>query len=322
MIQPFISVIVPVYEAEAYIADCVASICGQTYKNLEIILVNDGSKDKSGEICNALAQKDCRIRVIHKENGGPSSARNAGLDIAAGEYVGFIDADDWIAPDMYERLYKLLVEHDAEIAACGLMTSTGEYYNLEHPQAGQVQVFSRREALREVTRNQKITNSACDKLWQKSIFDTIRFPVGEYFEDLKTCYKCIELADKIVYDSTPMYFYRMTEKSITRGDFHPRMLDDVYATKARADYYREKYPDLYDDALAEYIHICLLKIWMSRKSACCAEQRKEMIRQMKGPLPVGAVNKLSRNGRIKLYTCRISVPLFNLAMALNEMISK
>ncbi len=318
MSRPCISVIVPVYRVEEYLEACVDSIRKQTYENLEILLVDDGSPDGSGALCDALAEQDHRIRVIHKENGGLSSARNAGLDAATGEYVSFVDSDDWIAGDMYERLYGLIATHGAQIAAGGLQTSTGKHYDPEYPQNQQIQLFTRMEALGEVTRNRKITNSACDKLWEKHLFDTVRFPEGELFEDLKTTYRCLELVETVAYDPTPVYFYRMTDSSITRGQFHPRLLEDVYATKARARYYQEKYPALYEDAVADYIHICLFKIWLSRRSKACRSQRRALIREMKGTLPPGAVQKLSTNGRIKLRALRLSVPLFYLAMALNE----
>ena len=120
MNNPLISVIVPVYKAEAYLEKSVKSIINQTYKNLEIILVDDGSPDRCGEMCDEFAKKDSRIRVIHKANGGQSSARNAALDIMAGDYVGFVDSDDWIEPNMYEHLYNLILKNNAQISVCGL----------------------------------------------------------------------------------------------------------------------------------------------------------------------------------------------------------
>lgn len=322
MNQPLISVIVPVYKVEEYLTECVDSIRNQTYRNLEILLVDDGSPDRSGQMCDTLAQEDDRIRVIHKENGGLSSARNAGIEAATGEYLSFVDSDDWIDLQMYERLYGLIETHNAQVAAGGLQTSLGSHFNLSYPANQEVEVFSKLDSLREVTRNQKITNSACDKLWHKSLFDSVRFPVGEYFEDIKTIYKCLELADTIVYDPRPVYIYRMTTDSISRGHFHPRMFEDAYAAKVRADYYKEKYPELYDYAFAEYIRISIVKIWHSRSSAECKAQRKALIQQLKGALPTGAIQRLSRNGRIKLYALRLGIPVFTLVMTLHELTRK
>ena len=322
MEQPLISVIVPVYKVEKYLHECVESIRNQTYRNLEILLVDDGSPDKSGEMCDALALEDSRIRVIHKENGGLSSARNAGLDVATGEYVSFVDSDDWITHDMYQRLLGLMQQHHAQIAAGGMQADTGKHFNPEYPKKADPDVFSRLDALREITKNQKITNSACDKLWKKSIFDTIRFPVGEYFEDFKTSYKCIDLVDTVVYDPHPFYIYRMTDSSITRGQFHPRMFEDAYAAKARAVYYQEKYPTLYGHAFSSYIWTCLFRIWQSRNTPSCDEKRNALIAEMKGNLPAPAVKLLNIQNKVKLYALRIGTPLFYFIMKLIELLKK
>ena len=118
---PLISVIVPVYKVEKYLNQCIESVLAQTYQNLEIILVDDGSPDRSGEICEEYAKKDTRIRVLHKSNGGLSTARNTGLQIISGAYIAFLDSDDYLAPDMYETLYRELIENDADIAVCGFV---------------------------------------------------------------------------------------------------------------------------------------------------------------------------------------------------------
>lgn len=310
MSQPLISVIVPVYKTEAYLTKCLESIQSQTYPNLEIILVDDGSPDRSGELCDALQEKDARIKVVHKENGGLSSARNAGLDVMSGAYVGFVDSDDWIQPEMYARLMELMQRYDAQIAAGGMMMETGQQFNPHGDKDTEPVLFNRLEALQAVTLNEQITNSFCDKLFRADLFRTLRFPVGEFFEDFKTIHKCLELADQVVYTSQPMYIYRQTEQSISRGDFHPRMFEDAYAAKARSAYYLEKYPQIYDYAVASYIRVCLVRIWMSRNSAACATQRRGLIREMRGKLSAGAVRMLEKSYRVKLAALRISAPLY------------
>ena len=319
MKQPLISVIVPVYNVEQYLKVCVDSICDQTYQNLEILLIDDGSPDRSGEMCDQIAKEDPRIRVIHKENGGLSSARNTGLDEAKGEYVSFVDSDDWIDRNMYEHLYSLMQQHNAQVAAGGLQTSTGIHFNLQYPAKQDIEVYSRIGALREVTRNQKITNSFCDKLWNRCLFDTVRFPIGELYEDMKTIPKCLEQVDTVVYDPSPMYFYRMTNESITRGQFRPRMFEEAYAAKKRAEYYAEKYPEIVDAAIGDYIRTSIMKVWMSRGTPDCKEQRKALIKEMRGKFPKAAVKSLSRNGQIKLYALRMGLPIFYLAMWLNDL---
>lgn len=322
MNEPLITVIIPVYKVEDYLRDCVDSVCTQTYQNLEIILVDDGSPDHSGELCDQLALTDPRIRVIHKENGGLSSARNAGLEIATGQFVSFVDSDDWIAPDMYSRLYSLMQKHKAQVGIGGLQFSNGVHFNLDYPQKQDVEIFSRLDALQEITRNQKCTNSFCDKLWPMQIFKTIRFPVGQLYEDMKTIPYCLEMIDTLVYDPTPSYFYRVTEESITRGQFNANKFEEAYAARARADYYAKKYPQLYDAAMSDFVRTAIMKVWFSRGIPSCKTQRKELIRQLRGDIPKGAIRHLSRNGQIKFYTLKYSLPLFHLAMAINELKEK
>ena len=314
MNRPLITVIVPVYKVEQYLERCVDSLRKQTYQNLEIILVDDGSPDNSGKMCDALATQDARIRVIHKENGGLSSARNAGLDIAHGEYVGFVDSDDWVTLDMYEHLFTLMHENGAQIGAGGIQTGENRYFNQDYPAHKEVETFSRIDALREITRNEKITNSFCDKLWDIRIFDTVRFPVGEVYEDMKTIPKCLELVSAVVYDPRPVYYFDQSGQSITRGKFRETMFEEVYAAKARVAYYAEKYPEIYDAAVTDYIRTSIAKIWASRGAVSCTQKRKELIREMKGPLPSKAISLLRKNARVKLYALRFGLPVFAVLM--------
>lgn len=185
MSEPLISVIVPVYNAEKYIEKCVASIRAQTYRNLEIILVDDGSCDRSGELCEAFALEDSRIVVIRKENGGVASARNAGLDAMHGDYVGFVDADDWIDPEMYEVLLQRMIAENAQISCCGTAIVTGEkitrYFN---PDMDVQFTVGGADAQSELIRCSCITNAMCDKLYSAEIFDGLRQKTGAYMDDM------------------------------------------------------------------------------------------------------------------------------------------
>ena len=149
MNNPLISIIVPIYNVEVYIRNCVDSILGQSYENIEIILVDDGSPDNCGDICDEYGSKDKRIKVIHKKNGGLSSARNAGIDIATGDYLGFIDSDDWIESDMYESLYTALTSHKADISVCGRYIVEGSRITTISD-SEKAEVFTRSEALSEL----------------------------------------------------------------------------------------------------------------------------------------------------------------------------
>lgn len=218
---PLISIIVPVYNVKNYLEKCLQSICGQTYKNLEIILIDDGSSDGSGELCNLFAQRDGRIKVIHQANAGQSAARNRGLDIAQGEYFGFVDSDDWIEPDMYEFLYHLLKENEADISICSHYRDKGGKSVAKYA-SGERFVFTRDEAIRALAVDKHVRNYMVDKLFKRSLFAGIVFPVNRVFEDLAICYRVFYGAEKIVMQDTPKYHYMIREGSTMQSKYNPQ----------------------------------------------------------------------------------------------------
>ena len=240
-----VSVIVPVYNTEKFLRECVESICNQTYKNLEIILVNDGSTDNSVELCNSLAKEDNRIIVIHKENGGSTSARNAGLKVSQGEYIGFVDSDDWIEPQMYEVLLERCVSDNAEMAVCTryinhdksnyidkLCIAEGSYTKLDSEKTIIKNLF-----YSEDYRGKGITDSLCDKLFSKDLIFRHQFKIHEktkYAEDVICAYSCLLDAEKVSFIDRPFYHYRMQERSLTHS------VDDTYFEKISIFYQQMK----------------------------------------------------------------------------------
>ena len=206
-----ISIIVPVYNVKDYLERCLQSICGQTYKNLEIIVIDDGSSDGSEELCDLFALKDERIRVVHQANAGQSAARNRGLAMARGELLGFVDADDWIEADMYEFLFRLMTEQDADISACSHYRHkagiSAKYTS------GKVSVFTRNEGIRALVVDKRVRNYVWDKLYKRSLFTGIRFPAGRIFEDIAVSYQLFYGAQKIVVQDTPKYHYVIRDGS-------------------------------------------------------------------------------------------------------------
>ncbi|HEY8889937.1 MAG TPA: glycosyltransferase [Clostridium sp.] len=261
MHNPLISIIVPIYKVENYIRNCVDSILNQTYKNLEVILVDDGSPDNCGSICEEYSLKDNRIKTIHKKNGGLSSARNAGLDIARGEYIGFIDSDDWIESDMYDSLYNALIEYNADISVCGrYIVKENRITTISDSE--KAQIFTRREALAELVLDEYsgMKNFAWDKLYKKELFENIRYPEGKYFEDIFTTYKLFSKSTKIVDIKSPKYYYLMREDSICGTNDASKRYDYYKANIECLEHIKKLEPQLSemcDKQLFNRIQFCL-----------------------------------------------------------------
>jgi len=205
-------------------------LVAQTYTNLEIILIDDGSPDSCGDICDEYAKADARISVIHKENGGLSDARNAGIDIANGEYLTFVDSDDWIEPDMLETLYGALLKYDADISCCGFYLSYVDL-NVNELLNDSLAVFDSPEQVIEgfLSKN-KPSMSASGKLYRKHVFEGIRYPLNRRCEDIFIITDLLANANRTVYIPIPMYYYRQRQNSITHGDsYNPNILDAIEA---------------------------------------------------------------------------------------------
>ena len=219
---PLISLIVPVYNVKDYLKTCLQSILEQTYKNLEIILVDDGSDDGSSGICDEYARMDQRIKTIHLPHSGVSAARNAGLAAATGELLGFVDSDDWIDHDMYQYLYALMQEHDADVSACTyLLEQEGRPSKIIN-NTGKLYVFSRKEIIRALVKNDFVKNYLWAKLFKRKLFDRLSFPVGRVYEDVAVLYKVFYSSQKVVLSCVSKYHYMIHKnESITRGGYDP-----------------------------------------------------------------------------------------------------
>lgn len=206
-----ISIIVPIYNMEMYLEECLDSIKNQTYSKWECILVDDGSSDRSPEICDEFARKDSRFKVIHKENGGLSSARNAALAIAEGTYIGFVDADDWIEPEMFQRLYTIIIEHNADIAQVGFWKEYRKRRSIKHLTLT-VKTIDGEKAMQDIGYD-RLPNYVWNKLHRRSII-TCGFPEGRNFEDIFVYGEWLKNISKMVLDPTLLYHYRMRKGSI------------------------------------------------------------------------------------------------------------
>lgn len=235
--EPIISVIVPVYKVERFLAKCVDSILNQTYPRLEVILVDDGSPDGCPAICDDYARKDNRVRVVHQQNGGLSAARNAGLDIAGGEYIAFVDSDDYIQPDAYEKLFHALGDAEADLAVCNYRwvdTAGNTLPDAQTPITDGV-LIGRDDAVRPLGQdNNWYWVVAWNKLYKRRLFDTVRFPVGKLHEDEFVIHRILLQCERVACVSDALYNYVQHQSGITRSGYSLRRLDGAEALFDRA----------------------------------------------------------------------------------------
>ncbi|MEH7014763.1 glycosyltransferase family 2 protein [Neobacillus niacini] len=248
-----ISVIVAAYNVEKYIKKCLESITSQTYKELEILVVNDGSTDKTLEEINNVSIYDERIIIINKPNGGLSSARNAGLDKATGDYIGFIDGDDYIAIDMYETLLKNMLETSADISVCKVRRIYKNHTMIESNSNERV-VLNNFEGMRSLLEAKSIHHYAVDKLYSRKLFKSIRYPEGKIFEDVFTTYKLFAESNRTVYCDTAKYYYVQRSNSILRNSFNEKKLEYLEAIEEMTLFINNNYNDLIDHTKFYYAY--------------------------------------------------------------------
>ncbi|MED4230140.1 glycosyltransferase family 2 protein [Priestia megaterium] len=238
---PDVSVIVPIYNVEELLPKCLRSIINQSLKNIEIILVNDGSTDSSGNICERFAEKDNRIKIIHKKNGGLSDARNAGLDIATGRYIGFVDSDDYIHKDMYKILLEAIVSHECDIAEGGYKEVYADEVISQESILVSEKIYEKKSALVSAIVDHHCRTYVWNKLYKRELWKDIRFPYGKLFEDTFTTYKVINQSSKIIKLDRTLYYYYQRENSIVNSKFTVRKLDQHEALDEMMQFIEEEY---------------------------------------------------------------------------------
>ena len=316
MVDPFISVIVPVYNIENYIIDSVDSILNQSYKNLEVILVDDGSTDKTGEICDDYAAKDSRVKVFHVKHGGTSYARNIALDNMTGEYVAFVDGDDYLNKLYIEVLYGDLVRMKADISTCCFT---------EIPLDGMgicrtitpCDMLSKKDGLRELLYKNKINSFILTKLFRSSLFSDIRFPDGNLYGDTAVLYKLFEKAHRVSYNTYSGYYFFIRKSSTYFLKFTPKKLDLIYNAQDMSNYLSERFPELQNpiaccvvwDNLHTYLQIP--KRWKYRKY-------RKMVKNNIRKLRFKVISDYDANPHLK-FALGISYFSFTLIYLLNKL---
>jgi len=268
-----VSIIVPVYGVESYLPECVESLLGQTYRNLEVILVDDGSPDHCGQLCDAYGARDSRVKVIHKPNGGAASARNAGLDAATGDYICFVDSDDAVAPDYVETLLRHLEQEKADIAVCGfsLYAKSGKHPCQELEPAG---IYTGREYL-----EQFLKNWTCALLWnkmyRKRTIGSLRMEEGHRIDDEFFTYRVVLNAGKIVVSGESVYDYRLRRSSVmqdTAAHAGAMLLDRIEYMQQRYENIRDRAPDLAEAFFLDLVD-CYARFWRTCGRYPEAEQK-------------------------------------------------
>ena len=252
-----LSIIVPIYNVEAYLCRCIDSILQQTFEDFELILVDDGSPDGCGRICDEYALQDKRVKVIHKKNGGLSDARNAGIDIAKGEFIGFIDSDDAVSPEMYLKLVDAIETHDADIVATGFINLDENGTIISRcPNLDSEKTYTRIDYIDNFFPNIKweVMASACNKVYRKSLFDQIRYPIGKLYEDSYIQLPLLDLCNKIVLLPRHDYYYITRHNSIMNSSFSCKTFQLVDVAYLQYRFFVDKKNEKQQDyALSYYV---------------------------------------------------------------------
>lgn len=250
-----ISVIVPIYNVENYLDRCIESIVNQTYSNLEIILIDDGSPDNCPQMCDRWSEKDNRIVVVHKSNGGLSDARNVGLTIATGEYIAFVDSDDWIHAQYVEYLYKAIKEYKVDLAACNIRKVYTDNHK-EEVHTPLMRAYSTEEALETLIKGDLFRAVVWNKLYHKNLLCEELFEIGRYHEDEFFTYRVMGKTDKMIYVDAELYYYFQREGSIMNSVSY-KHLDALDAYLDRINYLQNKYPKLYKMDKINFCKTCI-----------------------------------------------------------------
>lgn len=253
-----VSVVVPVYNVEKYIRHCLDSLVNQKYRDLQIILIDDGSEDHSGDICDEYAHSYSNIEVYHKENGGLSEARNYGMQYATGEWLSFVDSDDIVSLEFFDKLLYAAKEDCLDIVVA-------DYFKVPEKQIGvlpkekgrgNVKVWKGIEGTKELLYQKSFTTSAWGKIYKTLLFKNISFPVGKLHEDVGTIYKVFEKAQRIGYLERKLYYYLQRDTSIIHTQFNKRKMDYIYQTKEMVDYYGKNDERLLSAAISRHFSAC------------------------------------------------------------------
>lgn len=322
--DPIISIIVPIYNVGKYLPKCIESILNQTFKNFELILVNDGSTDNSGVVCDDYAKKDTRIKIIHKSNGGVSSARNAGLYVAKGEYIGFVDPDDYIDKNMYEKLYRLCIDNNSDIAICRFNREiNGKIQNKESTE--EIIELNNMEAMNELFKGNLYRFSLCNKLFSKKCFNDVLFPEERIHEDLSTTYKLFANSKKAVYINYCGYIYVRRENSILISTYNEKRLQAFIAWDEIIEFIDKNYYEIIEQVIATFTYWCVDNILYILNQVNNSKKKNNYLNIIqkyttKYYIYIKRNNILSRSYKLRIRIFNINYKLFILGRKIRKVI--
>lgn len=281
-----ISVIVPVYNSINCLERCVRSICAQTYSEIEILLIDDGSTDGTDKLCERLADEDARIRTYHKKNGGASSARNKGLEAAGGEYLAFVDSDDYVAPEYLQRLFDAAERTGCSISVCGIAKTGGEPLPRTEEETPLVMEAEDYYCSEEI--HGGVTMVAWNKLYDRSLFETLRYPKGKLHEDEFTTYRAVYQAGTVAVLSAPLYGYFQNDAGIMRAKWSPKRLHALEAVEQQIAFAQnENHAKLLRKAVEQYIYTADSQLEQAEEDPQCQSYGKLLRKKLRWGLEQG-----------------------------------
>ena len=306
--NPLISVIVPIYNVEKYLARCVDSIVNQTYKNLEIILVDDGSPDRCPQMCDDYAEKDSRIKVVHKKNGGLSDARNAGMAVATGEYISFIDSDDYVSDDFFECLLDVMNKENSDIAECSVVKFYEDNRFDEFSDDLSVKTYDTQDAMSALIAENPFHQHVWNKLYKIELVKDIPYAVGKLNEDEFWTYRVFGRANKVARINKTMYYYFQRSSSIMGVGYNIRRLDALEGKANRQKYIENNFPELSTQAKIDLYGSCMFAYQSVLKFMSGADKKKalELIRKYRKMynLSFGEIKLADKSARKYFYLAK------------------
>lgn len=314
MTKPGLSIIVPVFNAADRINQCVNSLLKQDYQNFELILVNDGSEDQSGNLCDEYSQLDNRIKVIHKKNGGPGSARNAGLNISNGNFIGFVDSDDFIDPKMFSSMIVIADQTNADIIQCGFYKISPDGIVISECKYSGLTISGSLNCLRAFSLHQNISNFITVKIFRKKTIDNIRFPDLYTSEDAVFILYACSKSEKIIILEESFYKYVQHPLSLTKSETSLKHFDSVKGGKLMFDFVANSFPE-FSGYWALYTILYIVKLFArSRNTTELKSQRSDLIRDFKIYYPIvrqsNAINEISIKSRVGLFLFNVFPELY------------